>query len=124
MSDEKKKDISHPEMGSYAEEEEGFEEVLKIVGGWGRYQFTLLAFFFATCVFLAYSVYTPVLFLYTPDHWCSVDHLVQNSSLTKDELTSMLIPRNEDGTRMQCVVYNIDANNVSVGYQIFLRNIK
>ncbi len=47
-----------------------FEDVLRYVGGWDRYQITLLFVFFAFTMFLSYVAYAPILFLYVPDHWC------------------------------------------------------
>ena len=59
------------------------EDVLAQVGGWGRYQFRLCVFFVLFSIFNAYSIYAPVLVLHTPDHWCSLDHLVERARQDK-----------------------------------------
>lgn len=87
-----------------------FEDLLVLVGGWGTYQCLLLAYFSVTCAFLSYTMYGPVLFLYTPEHWCSTRHLAEalnTTGVTEANLTDWLIPRNEDGGREQCVIYNV-----------------
>ena len=48
-----------------------FDDVLEHVGGWGRYQMLLLVVSLPFSMLLAYAGYTPVLYLYTPDHVCA-----------------------------------------------------
>eukprot|EP00094_Tigriopus_californicus_P000793 TCALIF_00767-PA protein Name:"Similar to oct-1 Organic cation transporter 1 (Caenorhabditis elegans)" AED:0.12 eAED:0.12 QI:96/0.88/0.8/0.9/0.66/0.6/10/0/526 len=97
-----------------------FEDLLVLIGGWCRYQKTLLVFFFINCLFLAYSAYTPVLFLYTPDHFCSVDHIWNNlesqeSPLDKEELINVLIPIDQStGKKSKCFIYDIPINKLEV----------
>ena len=50
-----------------------FEDVLREIGGWGRYQFVQLMIFFGITFIVAYVAYSPILFLYTPDHRCRDD---------------------------------------------------
>ena len=55
------------------------EDVLSHVGGWGSYQIRLCTFFVLFSLFNAYTIYTPVLILHSPDHWCRLDHLVEEA---------------------------------------------
>ncbi|TRY75750.1 hypothetical protein TCAL_00766 [Tigriopus californicus] len=96
-----------------------FEDLLNLIGGWCRYQKTLLAFFFFNCMFLAYAAYTPVLFLYTPDHFCSVDHIwnatgSQELLWHEDQVLNLLIPIEEfSGKRSKCLMYNVSVDVLS-----------
>lgn len=47
-----------------------FDDVLRYVGGWGKFQWILIAALLPTYIFLAFSNYTPILFLYTPEFRC------------------------------------------------------
>lgn len=95
-----------------------FEDILNLIGGWSRYQKTVLAIFFVNCMFLAYAAYTPVLFLYTPDHHCSVDHIWNASGSgeldwDKEEVINILIPMdNSTGKRNTCFMYDISIDTV------------
>ncbi|XP_059098093.1 solute carrier family 22 member 1-like [Tigriopus californicus] len=96
-----------------------FEDLLTLVGGWSRYQKTVLGFFFIICMFLAYATYTPILFLYTPDHHCSVDHIWnvtndQTRSWSREELANMIIPFDEvTGKRSSCLIYDIPSRQLT-----------
>ena len=87
-----------------------FEDLLVLVGGWGTYQCLLLVYFSVTCAFLSYTMYGPVLFLYTPAHWCSTRPLAESlnvSGISVENLTDWLVPVKEDGKREQCGIYNV-----------------
>ena len=88
-----------------------FEDVLGHVGGWGRYQLTLLAISMPFTVFLSYVAYSPILFLYVPDHWCAPNpdwELLDN----KDDVINWIIPTDpETGERSQCLMYDYGARN-------------
>jgi hypothetical protein len=43
-----------------------FDDILDHIGGWSRYQLILMFMSLPFAMLLAYSTYTPVLFLYTP----------------------------------------------------------
>ena len=90
-----------------------FEEVLSYVGGWGRYQFILLLFFFAFCAIDAYVVYSPVLFLYVPDHWCKPHPSFQNTTdFNLEHILNLTVPWKDTGKREQCFMYNITLQEV------------
>jgi hypothetical protein len=63
-------------------------------------------------MFLAYVMYVPILFLYVPDHWCTPDPILMNSSLTKDQVLHLSVPSVE-GKRNQCHMYNVDFSQAS-----------
>ena len=48
-----------------------FEDILDHVGGWSRYQAILLLTSLPFSMIMAYVVYTPVLYLYTPEFRCA-----------------------------------------------------
>jgi hypothetical protein len=89
----------------------------RYVGGWNRYQLHLLLIFFPFTMFLAYVSYTPILFLYVPDHWCTPDPILLNSSLSMDKILELAIPPGEEENqhlpRAQCHMYQADWEQVS-----------
>ena len=72
-----------------------FEALLDHIGGWGKFQIRLTAIFVYFTFFLAYVGYTPILYLYTPDHWCKIPAEIQNKLNISDqkELLNLLIPK-------------------------------
>ena len=66
---------SHQRGGEKEKEEaiQDFEDVLRHVGGWGRFQKTMLAVSFPFTLFLSYVAYSPILINFTPEHWCAPD---------------------------------------------------
>lgn len=108
-----------------------FEDVLKYVDGWGRYQIILLVLFFYMSFLFSYMQYPPILYLYVPDHWCALDPRLEEGAagagpplvgLTgsdgnnqagggADESLQLLdrfLPRDENGKRSQCFMYDVD----------------
>ena len=60
--------------------------------------------------FLAYVGYSPILYLYTPDHWCSIPQEVQDkvNFTNMVDLLDVLIPYDEKiQKRSQCLMYDI-----------------
>ena len=60
--------------------------------------------------FLAYVGYSPILYLYTPDHWCSIPQEVQNkvNFTNMVDLLDVLIPYDPKiQKRSQCLMYDI-----------------
>ena len=83
-----------------------FEDVLNHVGGWGRYQKSQLIIFLPLTVILAYVCYSPILFLYTPDHWCSPDPSLNFGNLSRLEIKRLTIPRKANGEFERCKMYS------------------
>ena len=50
---------------------DNFDDILNHVGGWNRYQATLLVISFPFAFIMGYVYFTPVLMLYTPEHRCA-----------------------------------------------------
>ena len=84
-----------------------FEELLDHIGGWGKFQIRLTAIFVYFTFFLAYVGYTPILYLYTPDHWCKIPENVQQELNISDQntLLNLMIPT-DNGKRSQCQMFN------------------
>ena len=66
-----------------------FDEILTHIGGWGRFQYMLTLIYFPFNIFLGYILLSPILTLYTPDHWCLIPEL---SNFTLEERKSLAIP--------------------------------
>ena len=49
---------------------EDFDQILSHIGGWSRYQASLLLLSLPFAMMMAFTAYTPVLFLYAPSHTC------------------------------------------------------
>merc|ERR1712109_119351 len=87
-----------------------FDELLNHIGGWGKFQITLLVMMIQFTFFLAYVGYSPILYLYVPDHWCSIPLDIQDkvSFSNMTDLLDVLIPYDENiQKRSQCYMYNI-----------------
>ena len=90
-----------------------FEELLDHIGGWGNFQIRLTAIFVYFTFFLAYVGYTPILYLYTPDHWCKIPEGIGEQlidlmpNISEKSLMDVLIPKEKDGKRSQCEMYNV-----------------
>ena len=88
-----------------------FEELLDHIGGWGNFQIRLTAIFVYFTFFLAYVGYTPILYLYTPEHWCKIPEdlggqLIEMNISDENSLMDVMIPKEKDGKRSQCEMYN------------------
>jgi len=56
---------------------EEFDDLLDIVGGYGKYQKRLLyGVFCPIFFFLSLNTNSPIFYLAVPDHWCHVDNPV------------------------------------------------
>ena len=74
-----------------------------------------MVIFLALSFFLSYVCYSPILFLYAPDHWCSIDYLFDpNSNLTKQEMTDIAVPKEPDGAKSKCYMYNVTHRDIEV----------
>jgi len=91
------------------EEKIDFDELLTHIGGWGKFQIKLLIIFVQFTFFLAYVGYSPILYLYVPDHWCQIPEQFQVNGTTPEGLIDILIPKDEKtGQRSQCYMYDIE----------------
>ncbi len=100
-----------------------FDSVLRLTGGWGRYQVRLLLLLLPFTFFLSYVAYSPVLFLYVPDdHGCRphphlAKLLLPTANLSSSgahlllELTSPPDPESPTG-RSRCTQYDVDFTQV------------
>ena len=88
-----------------------FDDILKHVGGWGRFQYLLVIIFFPFNIFLGYVYLSPILTLFTPPHWCLVPGLM---NMTREERKNLAIPQDKDsaGGFSQCSQYLVDWSQV------------
>ncbi len=96
--------------GDCSAELRDFEDVLDVVGGWGRYQWRLFCIFFPFTLFLSYVAYSPVLFLYVPDHWCKKPPPpAAAANLSQSDWIELAIPVEDEGTgqRSKCFQYDL-----------------
>jgi len=87
-----------------------FDELLNHIGGWGKFQITLLVMMIQFTFFLAYVGYSPILYLHVPDHWCNIPQEIQDkvNFTNMDNLLDVLIPYDEKiEKRSQCYMYDI-----------------
>ena len=89
---------------------EGFDDTLHNVGSWGFFQYILAAMFFPFNILLGYMVYSPILILFTPPHWCMVPELM---NLTREKRKLVGIPI-EDGHYSSCRKYQVDWRQVLI----------
>jgi len=90
-----------------------FDDMLKLVGGWGPFQYLLVIIFFPFNIFLGYVYLSPILTVFTPPHWCSIPDLM---NLTMEERKKMAIPLDIDtgGGYSQCRQYITDWSKVHI----------
>ena len=88
-----------------------FDDMLKLVGGWGPFQYLLVIIFFPFNIFLGYVYLSPILTVFTPPHWCLIPDLM---NLTMVERKKMGIPLDTDtgGGYSQCSQYITDWSKV------------
>ncbi len=89
-----------------------FDDLLGHINGWGKFQIKLLILFIQFTFFLAYVGYSPILYLYTPDHWCNIPQEMQDNinftNHTNEDLINLLIPFDTStGKRSQCLIYDV-----------------
>ncbi len=70
-------------------------------------------------LFLAYAAYSPILFLYVPEHWCRPDPALSNRLLdwTEDQILEITSPKERDEgsgvvRRSRCHRYDVDFSKV------------
>ena len=66
-----------------------FEDVLQHVGGWGPFQWYITAVNLLFNFYLGTVTYSPIITLYTPDHFCRVEGL---HNLTMEDRRQLAIP--------------------------------
>ena len=93
-----------------------FDEILEHVGGWGIFQWKLTGVLMITTFVLSYVAFSPILYMYTPDHWCNIPQnysdLLQISNQTNLEiLEEIMIPIDKVTLKKsQCFMY--DPNSI------------
>ena len=90
-----------------------FDEILEHVGGWGIFQKKLTGILMIATFLLSYVSYSPILYMYTPDHWCNIPQnysdLLQISNQT--DLEEIMIPTDKVTLKKsQCFMY--DPNSI------------
>ena len=68
---------------------DSFEEVLQQVGGWGPFQWYITAVNLLFSFYLGTVTYSPIITLFTPDHFCRVEEL---HNLTMEDRRKLAIP--------------------------------
>ena len=89
-----------------------FDDLFPYIGGWGRFQIQLGCVSLPFFIFMGYLLYSPILTLYTPPHWCYVPSLAH---LSKEERRNLAIPNiTRDGvtSHSQCTYYKVDWTEV------------
>ena len=92
-----------------------FDEILEHVGGWGIFQWKLTGVLMITTFVLSYVAFSPILYMYTPDHWCNIPQnysdLLQISNQTNLEiLEEIMIPIDKVTLKKsQCFMYDPDS---------------
>ncbi len=86
-----------------------------------RYQIRLLLLCMPFTLFLAYAAYSPILFLYVPEHWCRPDPALSNRLLdwTEDQILEITSPKERDEgsgvvRRSRCQRYDVDFSKVVI----------
>ena len=90
-----------------------FDEILDHVGGWGIFQKKLTGILMLATFVLSYVSHSPILYMYTPDHWCNIPQnysdLLQISNQT--DLEEIMIPTDKVTLKKsQCFMY--DPNSI------------
>ena len=90
-----------------------FDEILDHVGGWGIFQKKLTGILMLATFVLSYVSHSPILYMYTPDHWCNIPQnysdLLQISNQTDFE--EIMIPMDKVTLKKsQCFMY--DPNSI------------
>ena len=76
---------------------DSFEEVLQQVGGWGPFQWYITAVNLLFNFYLGTVIYSPIITLYTPDHFCNISDL---DNLTMEARRQLAIPLDSDLGKM------------------------
>ena len=89
-----------------------FDEILDHVGGWGIFQKKLTGILMLATFVLSYVSHSPILYMYTPDHWCNIPQnysdLLQISNQTDFE--EIMIPMDKVTLKKsQCFMYDPDS---------------
>lgn len=88
-----------------------FDDMLRRVGSWGRFQVSLTLFFFPFNLFMGYVYLSSILINFAPPHWCKVDALM-NSTLSKEERRYLSVPLDNKMEYSKCMVYAPDWHQV------------
>ena len=93
---------------------EEFDDIFPYIGGWGRFQILLGVMFLPFNFFMGYTMYSPILTLYTPPHWCHVPSL---ANLSKEERRNLAIPNITQlgvTSYTRCTYYNVNWSEVKL----------
>jgi len=89
-----------------------FDDMLQRVGSWGRFQITLMFFFFPFNLFMGYVYLSSILINFSPPHWCKIEELL-NTNLTQEQRRHLAIPMDPDSMQYsKCMMYAPDWNEV------------
>ena len=70
-----------------------FEDILHHVGGWGPFQWFLTLLNFLFIFFLGTVTYSPILTLFTPQHFCKIEDL---QNMTLESRRNLAIPADNE----------------------------
>ena len=70
-----------------------FEDILHHVGGWGPFQWFLTLLNFLFIFFLGTVTYSPILTLFTPQHFCKIEDL---QNMTLESRRNLAIPTDNE----------------------------
>ncbi|XP_067125735.1 beta-alanine transporter-like [Centruroides vittatus] len=98
-----------------------FDDVLRILGGFGRYQiFLYLALLIPTNFPLAFIMLSFVFVFATPEHWCKIPEL-DDHGIALDAVKNLSIPweeREGEWQPSQCKMYDVNYTKVALDYLI------
>ncbi|XP_028290854.1 solute carrier family 22 member 13-like [Gouania willdenowi] len=84
-----------------------FEQILKEIGAFGRFQKCLVAALCVPNIFVAFTVISQVFTGLSFPHHCNTDWILDRgyNNLTKEEQRNLSIPVEEDGTYESCIMF-------------------
>ncbi len=78
---------------NFDQEKLGFEKVFELVGGHGKFQWTLMLVLSLHVMFLSWNHMGYIFIGAVPDHWCAVDELDTQTNWTSLQIKELSIPK-------------------------------
>ena len=108
-------DVGSQKATSAGKQFEGdFDEILEEVGGYGRFQWRILALMQPPFLFLGFTLLSQLWLLLEPDHWCHVPEL-EALGFSPEHVRDISIPREERAGREQfshCLRYDVNFSQI------------
>jgi hypothetical protein len=95
-----------------------FDDVLKIIGEFGKYQKVQFILICLVAVISAFLALNMVFVGGTPDHYCAIPEDVRQlyfnttDNATEEALVAMYIPLNKKGDYEECIMYSTNVSNM------------